>query len=90
MARSSSRLLPSPSTVYQKIWPSAVASGARYGVTPGGIDALANCSFWNTRLRAVSKFSFSSKMMVIMEKLNSLDDRITFTLDRPWSCTLRG
>ena len=42
IARSRPRSCPSPSTVYQKIWPRAVASGAMYGLTPGGRSVSAS------------------------------------------------
>ena len=41
-----------PSTVYQKIWPRPVASGARYGYDSLGEDARCQFSFSKNPLRA--------------------------------------
>jgi hypothetical protein len=47
-----SRLFPSPSTVYEKTCPRALASDARYGTTPAGRKFAAVDSFSRTRWRA--------------------------------------
>src|SRR5678809_836800 len=79
-----------PSTVYQKTWPTPVASGPRVGTIPGGkkLDARFNRS--STRVRAKYTSTSSSKMMLIIEKPNADDDRTVFTLGNPCRFTVRG
>src|SRR5215831_21237888 len=79
-----------PSTVYQKTWPTPVASGPSVGMTPEGkkLDARFNRS--SMRVRAKYTSTSSSKMMLIIEKPKAEEDRTVFTLGRPWRLTVNG
>ena len=76
--------------MYQKIWPTPVASGPRVGVTPEGKKLEARLNRSNTRVRAKYTSTSSSKMILIIEKPKAEEDRTVFTLVRPWRLTVSG
>ena len=76
MARSRPRSWPGPSTVYQKIWPVAAASGPSRGVTPGGQVGAARAEpLGHPPAGLRRRPPPSSKITLIIEKPTSLDDR---------------
>src|SRR5215813_10695820 len=79
-----------PSTVYQKTWPTPVASGPSVGTTPEGkkLDARFNRS--STRVRAKYTSTSSSKMMLIIEKPKADEDRTVLTFGNPCRFTVSG
>lgn len=89
-ARSRPRSSPPPSTVYQKIWPVAAASGARRGTTPAGSPAPASDSRSPRARRASRKPTESSKITASQAYPKSLDARTTRTPRTPWSPTESG
>src|ERR1051326_1843047 len=79
-----------PSTVYQKIWPTPVASGPNVGITPDGRKLDAKFSRSSTRVLAKYTSTLSSKMILIIEKPNADDDRTVLTLGKPCKFPVRG
>src|SRR5580704_8535662 len=79
-----------PSTVYQKTWPTPVASGPSVGTTPVGRKLDARFRRSSTRVLAKYTSTSSSKMMLIMENPKADDDRTVFTLGNPCKLTVSG
>src|SRR5262245_50498558 len=68
-----------PSTVYQRTWPTPDASGPSDGTTPGGRRLVARLSRSSTRVRAKYTSTWSSKMMLTIEKPKADDERTVRT-----------
>src|SRR5438128_10682038 len=81
---------PLPSTVYQKTWPTPVASGPSVGTTPAGKDLVNRLRRSSTRDRAKYRSTQSSKMTLIIENPNDEDERTTRTPGNPWRLTVSG
>src|SRR5882724_10623986 len=81
---------PLPSTVYQKTWPTPVASGPSVGTVPGGSDLLSSCRRSRTRDRAKYRSTESSKITLIIEKPKADEERTTRTPGKPWRLTVSG
>src|SRR5450755_3381381 len=79
-----------PSTVYQKTWPTPVASGPRTGTTPSGRKPDARLSRSKTRVRAKYGSILSWKMMLIIEKPNAEEERTSLTPAKPCKFTVNG
>src|SRR5579864_813155 len=79
-----------PSSVYQKTWPTPVASGPSVGVTPVGRKPDARLNRSSTRVRAKYTSTLSWKMMLIIENPNADAERTVFTPGRPCRLTVSG
>src|SRR5438552_14203200 len=79
-----------PSTVYQKTWPTPVASGPNVGTIPVGRKLDARFRRSRTRVRAKYTSTSSSKMMLIIENPKADDERTVLTLGKPCKLTVSG
>src|SRR5713101_9900268 len=81
---------PLPSTVYQKTWPTPVASGPSVGTVPDGRAFVRRLRRSSTRDRAKYRSTASSKITLIIEKPKAEEERTTRTPGNPCRLTVNG